>query len=1313
MKKIFYLLITCLLLSVNSAIAANKIYVLHDSAWTGEEAARYTQILASGTASIGVSNCAELLTTNISNLSATDMLINPNNHLYNKSWYDTNISAKVTSGAWYLGIGPVNTQTDMGSVFGVTFGVLQAVTPSSATLSYDIWPAIKMRTEWDLAGYSNQINAVTLNGGTTYGMYVSNAIGHAQTPIIIKNASGLGFNWYIGVDNYSYPQKEIVSITARWLMEEHYAARTGLYYSNHTPFFISSYIDDFYFPAKNPVYADWGDGWMYQHRVTDPPGFYIVDSLSKLHDQYGSVYSIGYIPRPGGAYLPPYASPLTKYQFAEPDMDTMQHGAWTSNHTCDYSSNPATNIYVNPAAFDFYTHGYHHDDGLYKNPEFTDVPNSFYLGLPDSDSRHVPNHHDWDGDGWHMIGTDTSTVKFERIQRDIKGLGIGFGHWVAPGGNMSGNQVTIMDRIGFDTILLGRMNNESGDMMQQSVRPWAGVPQWTPVSKKYPTYIGPIVFNETTHEISESTMPARILYLDYFGTGFGTGAAPNTLWEGCIAALKAKFRAYDSYEWPRFFLCHINEWYSEWNPMLPGEPTLTELTRWTVANGGQIISTREQIKKLVITKTPSYMERPAYDLILTPGIGTSITFKAAYLAEINVEFTGADAFHPVYSGTNWAYYTTSSNRLKFRMLRYAQAGAETTVSFSGGVIPHLEEVRRGNNCSVHQATYDSATQKLYVTVAGIGGSTRFGDWDTNQANQYVDLIIGGVSAGSSVMLDGSAYSSSEIEWEGGKMIIHAKLDKTNQDFYDEYAFVISAVSDTTPPFDVPVVRDGTGVTDLAATYSITQLSANWDVAVDTESGISKYYYGIGTTAGGLQTLGWTSVTASSVTKTGLVLSTGTVYYFTVKAENGMGMQSAGVRNSSGITVVLDTSPPTAPSFVYDGLVAGIDLNSTNSLNQLSANWVSSADEDTGISKYLYAIGTTPGASDTLSWTDNSMSTYVIKGSLTLSKGTTYYFTVKAVNGSGTEGSATNSNGQYIENNAVATYLISGNVGISGVQMTLAGSSVNTFTTGLNGSYLFNNVPAGNYTLTPVKPSYIFVPLNIVYNNLSADATNQNFIGSVVVSTEDVSPPVDIANVFDGLGDDINETTDNTQLSANWDASLDPQSSIARYWYAIGTSAGASDILNWTATTDGTQTSVIVTNLNLANGTYFFSVYAENGVGIHSSTTTSNGIIIAGNSSVYIDLSQVKFGPNPIKISRSGGGAAQGSAMKFTKLPANSQLMIYTLSGKLVRTLNESSTEISFDGKNTNGDTISQGVYLYVIKTPGGLKKTGKIAVKVE
>ncbi|OGS17659.1 MAG: hypothetical protein A3J83_00525 [Elusimicrobia bacterium RIFOXYA2_FULL_40_6] len=538
------------------------------------------------------------------------------------------------------------------------------------------------------------------------------------------------------------------------------------------------------------------------------------------------------------------------------------------------------------------------------------------------------------------------------------------------------------------------------------------------------------------------------------------------------------------------------------------------------------------------------------------------------------------------------------------------------------------------------------------------------------------------------------------------------------DWSDEYAYSLSP--DTTPPTTPAYIYDGESFPDIAFTYSTTTLYANWTASTDTESGILTYFYALGTTPYGTNFLDWTNNGGINLYtyEQNLSLVIGTTYYFSVYAVNGQGLHSS-TETSNGQYVTLDNTPPSTPSNVYDGLTS-VDQNSTNSLNQLAANWTVCADTESGISKYLFAIGTAPAATNTVPWTDNGVSTYVIKGSLSLTKGATYYFSVKAINGSGVESSVRSSDGQYVENTAVAKFLISGSVktsgqaGITSVVLTLTGTSTGTQTTGLTGVYMFGNLESGNYTLTPIKSGYTFMPANMVIGSLSADATNQNFVGAVVVSTEDITAPLDITNVYDGLGEDLSEITDNTQLSANWDASLDPQSFIARYWYAIGTTTGASNILDWTATADGNQTSVTVTNLNLANGTYFFSVYAENGAGLFSSITTSNGIIVnSANSNVYIDLTQAKLGPNPVTISRHGAGGAAGSAMKFTKLPANSQLMIYTISGKLVRTLNESNTEISFDGKNTNGDIISQGIYLYVIKTSSGLKKTGKIAIKVE
>ena len=90
-------------------------------------------------------------------------------------------------------------------------------------------------------------------------------------------------------------------------------------------------------------------------------------------------------------------------------------------------------------------------------------------------------------------------------------------------------------------------------------------------------------------------------------------------------------------------------------------------------------------------------------------------------------------------------------------------------------------------------------------------------------------------------------------------------------------------------------------------------------------------------------------------------------------------------------------------------------------------------------------------------------------------------------------------------------------------------------------------------------------------------------------------------------DDGTETTSTSRLHASWSVS-DPESSIARYEYAIGTSAGATDVLEWTDSQGATE--VLKTGLDLANGaTYYFSVRATNGAGL-TSTGYSDGIVVA-------------------------------------------------------------------------------------------------------
>ncbi|MFH0772398.1 MAG: LamG domain-containing protein [Candidatus Omnitrophota bacterium] len=88
--------------------------------------------------------------------------------------------------------------------------------------------------------------------------------------------------------------------------------------------------------------------------------------------------------------------------------------------------------------------------------------------------------------------------------------------------------------------------------------------------------------------------------------------------------------------------------------------------------------------------------------------------------------------------------------------------------------------------------------------------------------------------------------------------------------------------DTTPP-TTPVVTD-----DGATTTSTTQLHAVWSSS-DPESGIAQCQFAIGTSKGANDVANWTNTTSTSVTKTGLSLTSGKTYYFSVQAKNGAGI----------------------------------------------------------------------------------------------------------------------------------------------------------------------------------------------------------------------------------------------------------------------------------------------------------------------------------------------------------------------------------------------------------------------------------------
>ena len=111
----------------------------------------------------------------------------------------------------------------------------------------------------------------------------------------------------------------------------------------------------------------------------------------------------------------------------------------------------------------------------------------------------------------------------------------------------------------------------------------------------------------------------------------------------------------------------------------------------------------------------------------------------------------------------------------------------------------------------------------------------------------------------------------------------------------------------------------------------------------------------------------------------------------------------------------DHSEPLWPSDakVRDGL-SRIDSESTSSNSSLSANWDEAYDYESGIDHYEYRIGTSQYDYDVRDWTSTGKQNYVTAEGLSLSYGTTYYFTIRAVNRVDLVSSEIASNGQWVD-----------------------------------------------------------------------------------------------------------------------------------------------------------------------------------------------------------------------------------------------------------------------------------------------------------
>jgi PKD repeat protein/N-acetyl-anhydromuramyl-L-alanine amidase AmpD len=195
--------------------------------------------------------------------------------------------------------------------------------------------------------------------------------------------------------------------------------------------------------------------------------------------------------------------------------------------------------------------------------------------------------------------------------------------------------------------------------------------------------------------------------------------------------------------------------------------------------------------------------------------------------------------------------------------------------------------------------------------------------------------------------------------------------------------------------------------------------------------------------------------------------------------------------------------------------------------------------------------------------------------------------------------------------------------------------------------------------SPTQPSCMIKSMAIdKLHNISA-------AGSLNVNIDRTAPNTFTVN--DGTGSDIDTTTSTTTLSANWTASSDANSGIAKYWYAIGTTAGATNVVAWT--NNSLNTTVTKTGLSLTPGQmYYVSVKAENGAGLQT-VVNSDGIYIASSTTANFSMT-----PNPV---------CAGVAVTFTNTSMNATSYAWTFAGGTPASSTAASPTVVFNASGSH------------------------------
>ncbi|XP_070573748.1 uncharacterized protein [Ptychodera flava] len=455
---------------------------------------------------------------------------------------------------------------------------------------------------------------------------------------------------------------------------------------------------------------------------------------------------------------------------------------------------------------------------------------------------------------------------------------------------------------------------------------------------------------------------------------------------------------------------------------------------------------------------------------------------------------------------------------------------------------------------------------------------------------------------------------------------------------------ISYTIDRSPPIVHEVTVLGYDEDDciITATYNLS----------DDLSHIREISFGLGKSPRDVYLLDWKRESNITHIAYPFCVPDGVPTWVKIRAMNHVELTTVGHAESP---IIVDTSPP-IPGEVFDGTVLDHDIDYQSSSDELCVSWKGFYDEESGIEKYVWYAGVTPGSNDTIESIELSHSEFrACKSGVELKHNERYYSTIVAFNaGHKKLSTAVTTDGVLVDTTPpVEGWIIDGlqreyDMIYSPVATTVSASwddfadpesNIKEYLARIwrkkqgkgNPSQAENIYSRGSLPAETNSINWHHFHLHhgdYVYTEI--EAVNKALTGTKVASTGftvDLTEPIfNFIGDGDTLGVDRSYTESLTQLAANWDCE-DNESGVDHYKVTVYQTYGGSRRQFYP--NDGESHEIVDSDtvvwhspstLNLYNGGYYsIRVSAVNGAGLGSVRDTS-GVIVDSTPPQMLQIS---------------------------------------------------------------------------------------------